>query len=187
MKRPHGTGTLYIKWGSYYGRWLAPDGRRMNRKVGQARVRGEKDELTRSEAERALRRLIEVESLRPPPTIDERPRTVDDVADELRERLAIEGARLSYRQNTESMQRVHISPVLGTRRIDAVTRQDVERLGRSMLGRGLSPKTVRNVMTFLHAVFAWRSRTSGSSATQWLVPRARSAADRATRTPTCSS
>jgi len=35
-----------------------------------------------------------------------------------------------------------------------VTRQDVERLGRAMLARGLAPKTVRNVTTFLHAVFA---------------------------------
>ena len=43
---------------------------------------------------------------------------------------------------------------MGRRRIETVTRQDVERLGRSMLGRGLAPKTVRNVMTFLHAVFA---------------------------------
>ena len=154
MKRPHGTGTLYVKWGSYYGRWLAPDGRRMNRRIGKVRVRGERDGLTRSEAERGLRRLIEVESMRPPPSIDERPRTVDDVADELRERLAIEGARLSYRQNTESMQRVHVSPAIGKRRIETVTRQDIERLARSMLGRGLAPKTVRNVMTFLHAVFA---------------------------------
>ena len=53
---------------------------------------------------------MELESVRPRPTTEERSRTVDDVADELRERLAIEGARLSYRQNCESMQRIHISP-----------------------------------------------------------------------------
>ena len=74
-------------------------------------------------AERGLRRLIEAESLRPPPSIHERARTVDDVADELRERLAIEGARLSYRQNCESMQRIHISPAIGKRRIESVTRK----------------------------------------------------------------
>ena len=38
--------------------------------------------------------------------------------------------------------------------MDSVTRSDVERLARSMLERGLAPKTVRNVMTFLHSVFA---------------------------------
>jgi integrase len=103
---------------------------------------------------RALRRLIEAESLRPRPSVEERPRTVDEVADELRGRLAIEGARLSYQQNCESMQRVHVSPAIGKRRVDSVTRTDVERLARAMLERGLAPKTVRNVMTFLHSVFA---------------------------------
>jgi hypothetical protein len=36
--------------------------------------------------------------------------TVDQAAERLRERIAIEGARLSCRQNCESMHRVHISP-----------------------------------------------------------------------------
>jgi len=81
-------------------------------------------------------------------------RTVDDVADTLRQRLVVQGSRLSYRQNCESMQRVHISPSLGKRPVDSVTPEDVDRLARAMLERGLAPKTVRNVMTFLHAVFA---------------------------------
>ena len=62
--------------------------------------------------------------------------TVDQVADRLRERIAIEGARLSYRQNCESMQRVHISPALGKRKVAAVTTEDVERLASRMLARG---------------------------------------------------
>ena len=52
------------------------------------------------------------------------------------------------------MQRVHVSPALGRRRVDSVTQEDAERLARSMLKRGLAPKTVRNVMTFLYSVFA---------------------------------
>ena len=106
------------------------------------------------EAERGLRRLVEAESRRPAPSTEAKTRTVDEVTDELRERLAIEGVRLSYRQNCESMQRIHISPAIGGRRIESVTRPDVERLARAMLARGLTPKTVWNVMTFLHAVFA---------------------------------
>ena len=35
VKRQHGTGRLYVKWGSYYGRWTTPDGRRVNRRVGK--------------------------------------------------------------------------------------------------------------------------------------------------------
>ena len=74
---------------------------------------------------------------------------MDEVADTLRVRLSNRGARLSYRQNCESMQRIHISPALGKRTVDTVSTQDVERLARAMLTRGASPKTVRNVMTFL--------------------------------------
>jgi integrase len=154
MKRPHGTGTLYVKWGSYYGRWIAPDGRRVNRKIGDVRVRGESRGITRGEAERGLRQLIEAESRRPAPSPEQRARTVDEVADAVRERITLEGARLSYRQNCESMQRIHISPGIGARRIDAVTQDDVERLAWAMLRKGLAPKTVRNVISFLHSTFA---------------------------------
>jgi hypothetical protein len=79
--------------------------------------------------------------------------TVDLAAERLRERIAIEGARISYRQNCESMQRVHISPVIGKRKAASVKPEDVERLASRMLAKGSSPKTVRNVMTFLYSVF----------------------------------
>jgi hypothetical protein len=138
MKRSHGSGHLYVKWGSYYGRWRGVDGRLINRKIGEVCRRGEKNFITRAEAERGLRRLVEAEFQRPPQAAEVRTPTVDEVTSELRERLAIEGARLSYRQNCESMQRIHTSPAIGSRRIDAVTRPDIERLARAMLARGLS-------------------------------------------------
>ena len=154
VKRSHGAGHLYVKHGSYYGRWRGSDGRLVNKKIGKVRQRGQSDGITKAEAERGLRRLVEAETRRPASSAAERPRSVDEVADTLRGRLAIEGARLSYRQNCESTQRIHISPAIGKRRVDRVTKADVERLARSMLERGLAPKTVRNVMTFLHSVFA---------------------------------
>ena len=144
MRRPQGTGHLHVKSGAYYVRWRALDGRQLNRRIGTVRSRGESDGLTRPQAERAARELIEKESSRPSrPSVAEKFRTVNDVADGLRERLLIEGARLSYRQNCESMQRIHIGPVLGKRPVEAVTTEDVERLARVMLARGSSPKTVR--------------------------------------------
>ena len=154
MKRPYGTGQIYEKSGAYYGRWRTADGRRLNRKLGPIRKRGEADGLTRAEAEQAFRRIQAEEAARKPVEPVVEIVTVDQAADRLRERIAIEGARLSYRQNCESMQRVHISPALGRRRVAAVTTEDVERLASRMLARGSSPKTVRNVMTFLHSVFA---------------------------------
>jgi integrase len=154
MPRPHGSGHVYVKYGAYYLRWRTPGGRYLNRRIGKVRVRGESDGLTRAQAERAARKLMEAENSRPAPAAAEKPRTVNEVADALRERLLVEGARLSYRQNCESMQRIHIAPVLGKRRVDTVATEDVERLARVMLERGSAPKTVRNTMTFLHSVFA---------------------------------
>jgi integrase len=42
---------------------------------------------------------------------------------------------------------------MGDKVLQKVTRRDVERLGESLVAKGLSPKTVRNTLTFLHAVF----------------------------------
>ena len=115
-------------------------------------TKGGSDGLTRAQAEQAFRRVQAEEAARKPVDPVVEIVTVDQAADRLRERIAIEGARMSYRQNCESMQRVHISPALGKRKVAAVTTEDVERLASRMLARGSSPKTVRNVMTFLHSI-----------------------------------
>jgi site-specific recombinase XerD len=75
------------------------------------------------------------------------------VTDSLRRRLAVQGARKSYLQNCESMQRVHISPRRGSTPVDRVTIADVETVAAAMLDAGLAPKTVRNVITFMHSIF----------------------------------
>lgn len=147
-KRGYGTGQLYLKHGAYYGRWRTLDGRKLNRKIGTAGTGA----LTRAEAERQFRKLQEAEERRPLRAGAER-HTLDEATDSLRRRLAVEGARKSYLQNCDSMQRVHISPRLGTKPVDRVTSGDVETIAAAMLDAGLAPKTVRNVITFLHSVF----------------------------------
>ena len=72
------------------------------------------------QAERAARTVIEKEGAEPARPTEERRRTVDEVADELQDRLFLEGARLSYPQNCESMQRIHISPAFGKRRVETI-------------------------------------------------------------------
>lgn len=151
-KRDYGTGQLYIEFGSYYGRWRTADGRKLNRKVGKARVKGTSEGLTRAEAERRFRKMQEEEERTPTRSVSER-RTVDDATDSLRRKLKIEGCRTSYLQGCESMQRVHISPRLGSKPVDRVMQTQVEDLAEEMLAQGKSPKTVRNVITFLHSVF----------------------------------
>ena len=152
-RRSAGTGHVYEKWGSYYGRWRTGDGRLLNRKVGKMRSVGERDGLTRTQAEREFRRLQQQEDQTPRPRHDAETPTVDAVADSLRQKLALGGARRSYRENCASMQRVHISPRLGAIRIIDVRTADVETLAAAMLEKELSPKSVRNTLTFLHSIF----------------------------------
>lgn len=154
-RRGWGTGHLYEKHGSYYGRWRTSTGRLLNRKVGGVRSPGEHDGLTRSQAEKEFRRLQEAEELvLPRPAAASAP-TVDEVANFLRRRLQLRSARPSYLENCESMQRVHVSPLLGLRPAADVETADIEAVAERMLASGLAPKTVRNVLTFLHAVFEY--------------------------------
>jgi integrase len=153
-KRDYGTGHLYVDHDrdAYYGRWRTATGRQLNRKVGQVRHRGESDGLTRAEAEKKFRKMQEDEDRKPRPSASGR-HTVDDAADSLRQKQVIEGARKSYKEGCESMQRVHISPALGRKSVDRVTTEQVEKLAEDMLAAGLAPKSVRNVMTFLYSIF----------------------------------
>lgn len=51
------------------------------------------------------------------------------------------------------MQRVHVSARIGSKTLDRVTPSDIELVGAAMLSAGRAPKTVRNVIAFLHGVF----------------------------------
>lgn len=151
--RGRGTGHLYEKWGSYYGRWRTLDGRNLNRIIGPVRTPGASDGLTRAQAERAFRRLQDAEDRAPRPARGAIVPSVDEVADSLRQKLRLRGARRSYLEGCESMQRVHVSPRLGAKPVTEIKTAHIEALASAMLDDGLAPKTVRNVLTFLHSIF----------------------------------
>lgn len=152
-KRKYGTGHVYEKSSSYYGRWRTVGGRQLNRKIGPVRSHGADDGLTRSQAEREFRRMQEAEERTPRLAQGAHAPTVDDVADSLRQKLRLAAARKSYLEGCESMQRVHVSPQLGGHAVTDVRTAHVEALAEAMLERGLAPKTVRNVLNFLHSIF----------------------------------
>ena len=136
-KRDYGTGHLYIKQGSYFGRWRGPDGRLVNRKVGPVRSVGARGGgLTRVQAERELRRIRDAEELAPRPAPGSVIPTVDEVTDLLRQKQRLGGARPSYLENCESMQRVHISPRIGSRPITDIRASHIEAIANAMLGDG---------------------------------------------------
>jgi integrase len=152
QRRSYGTGRLYQKHGAYYGRWRTSDGHRLNRRIGPVRAPGSRDGLARSEAERRFRRMQQEEENRPPAALGGSA-TVTEAADSLRSKLSLEGARKSYLGGCRSMQRVHIDPRLGTKSLTKVSTADVEAVASAMLASGLKPKSVHNVLVFLHGVF----------------------------------
>jgi integrase len=151
-RRSRGTGQLYVKHGAYYGRWRASGGGKRNRRIGPVRATGSREGLTRSQAERVFRRILQEEERRPR-AIAERTVTVAEATTAHRRRLAIDGARKSYLAGCRSMQRVHVDPRLGDRALTEVTTDDVEELAASMRSAGLKPKSIHNVLVFLHGVF----------------------------------
>jgi integrase len=97
--------------------------------------------------------MQDAEERAPKPARGTQSPTVDEVGDSLRQELRIGGARRSYLEGCESMQRVHISPRLGALAVTKVTTAHVEAVVSAMLAGGLSPKTIRNVVSFLHSIF----------------------------------
>ena len=152
-KRGYGTGELYEKHGSYYGRWRTSDGRKLNRKVGPVRAPGSAQGLTRPKAERAFRAMQEAEELRPSRRRGVESVTVGAAAASLQRAKALEGARKSYLENLDSMRRIHLEPTIGPLPLETVTPERIERLGSDLLASGRAAKTVRNVLTFAHSVF----------------------------------
>ena len=151
--RERGTGHIHIKYGSYYGRWRALDGRNLNRRIGPVRDARSGTGLTRAQAEREFRRIQEAEECAPRPARWADTPTVDDAIDDLLRQLQLRYARPSYLANCESMQRVHISPRFGKTAIAEFSRAHLDALAARMLESGRSPKTIRNVIGLLHAAF----------------------------------
>jgi integrase len=152
-KRMYGTGHLYASRKAWYGRWRTSDGKNLNRKVGPMRGPEHPDGLTAPQAERKLRQMQNEEELTPRLARGPDVPTVDDVTSSLRRRLRVRGLRPSSLESYESIQRVHVSPLLGSRPVTAVNTNDVEGFSAALLKKGLAPKTVRNMLGFLHQVF----------------------------------
>ena len=152
-RRRHGTGHLYEKYGGYYGRWRTVDGRLLNRRIGPVRSAGGSDGLTRAQAERAFHKLQDEEEQRPSRRATAQAMTIEAVANTYRRERELEGASKSYLETLESIQRVHLVPHFAERPVDRITVEDVETLAAKMLKQGQSPKTVRNVLGFLHSLF----------------------------------
>src|SRR5215831_13943352 len=112
-RRSYGTGSLRIFGKSWVGSWYAPDGRKIRRKVGPARTPGERDGLTKAQAEERLRRMRDAE--RPVRSSQLQRVTMEQAGEELRRRLEVRGRKKSHKMTVESDLRKHIAPFFGSR------------------------------------------------------------------------
>ncbi|MDQ3675459.1 MAG: tyrosine-type recombinase/integrase, partial [Actinomycetota bacterium] len=65
------------------------------------------------------------------------------------------GRKSSTRQNIESEVRVHLAPFFAGRTLDAIRPEDVRDLVAALDGKRLAPKSIRNIVATLSALFAF--------------------------------
>jgi integrase len=156
-RRPYGTGSLRARQNAdgsrtWVAEWRDPAGQRHKRALGRIRT-ATRDGLTQKQAEAELRELIG----EPPATrrtTGERP-SVEQVATAYLAAARRRGRKESTRQNIESEVRVHIAPFFGARPLDVITAHDVEDFVTVLESKGLAPKTIRNIVATLSALFTF--------------------------------
>lgn len=143
-RRTYGTGSLRVVGGSWYG----PDGRRIKRKVGPARTPGERDGLTRPQAEKELRRIRDAEA----GTIAAPRVTMGEAGEQLSMSLEVKGRKKSHRMTVASDLRNHIVPFFAAKDLGRITPADVERY-IAVKRKTLAMKTIRNDLVTIHSAF----------------------------------
>lgn len=148
-RRAYGTGSLQLIGNSWVGLWRAPDGQRIKRRIGTARTPGERDGLTKVQAEEAFRRLRAEELL-----VAHRVERVTmlEAGEALSARLAVRGRKKSHRLTVASDLRNHIVPFFAGKELARITSRDIERYV-AVKQRSLAIKTIRNHLGTIHSVF----------------------------------
>jgi integrase len=155
-RRSYGTGSLYAHADghgveSWYGRWRS-NGRRVNRRIGLKRAPGSRDGLTRTQAEARMRDLMGEVKVS---AAVRQALTLSTVADRYQRHLKAQGRKRSTLTAVESACRVWLVPRLGDRTLDRVVAQDVEDLMATMSGANVGPKSIRNYIGTLSAIYRY--------------------------------
>jgi len=157
-RRPHGTGALIEKDGSYFGKWRV-DGRQVKRRLGTVRTPSARDGLTKAQAEAKLRQAMA--EVTPPPATERM--AVGEAGERLLTHLEAMGRKPSTRRSYRSLLDSQIKPRLGERPIARVGRDDVEAFIAGCLRDGLAPKTTGNALGLLHNIFEFAIRQGWAS------------------------
>lgn len=157
-KRSYGSGNLFIKRDargaeSWYGQWWIGT-RRVKRKLGAKRQAGTRVGLTRTQAERELRRVMQAETAVP---VEER-LTLEDVAQRYLAHLASLGRKRSTLGDYESCVRVHLAPFFAGKAIDRIVGADVEAFIALKRREGKAVKSILNYLGLLHSIFTFAEK-----------------------------
>jgi len=153
-RRSYGTGSLYVQVDragreAFYGKWRT-NGRQVKRRIGDKRAPGSREGLTRPQAEAELRRLIG--EAKPSAPAGER-LTIAEVAARYATDLERRGRKRTTLIAVDLAVRVHLTPFFADRSLDSIRPEEVEDLMVLMESNGLSPKTIRNYIGTLSALF----------------------------------
>jgi integrase len=176
-RRSYGTGSLLEKADSagrvsWYGQWRH-NGVQVKRRIGLKRTAGSRDGLGHREAEAELRRMIG--EIKPSAAVAERLGLAEVSRRYVREAKR-RGRKPSTCENIESETRVHLDPFFTGKTLEAIGKHDVEDLLATLEGKGLAPKTVKNILATLSAlfIFAHKRGWAGENPCEGVEPPAAS-------------
>jgi integrase len=153
-RRSYGTGSLYVRIDAagreaWYGKWRQ-NGRQVKRALGLKRAAGSREGLTRSQAEKELRtKMGQVSGKAAPGEV----LTVEEVSTRYLTHAERRGRKLSTRANIESETRVHLVPFFRERSLGAIKSADILDLVSALEEKDLKPKSIRNIVATLSALF----------------------------------
>jgi integrase len=161
-RRSYGTGSLFVKPGrggdeAWYGRFWV-HGRRVKRRIGPKRAPGSTEGLTRRQAERELRRLLETHNrVRPTEAL-----TVKVAGELYIAHLRALGRRRTTLMDYDSYLRVHLVPFFGATSLDSIDEDDIDAFIAYERSEGKAPKSIRNWVGFLHSIFTYAEKRKWS-------------------------
>jgi integrase len=158
-KRVYGTGSVFVRGGSFYGKWRIGSVQ-VKRKLGPVKGPAAPDGLTRKRAEKRLCELMDSVVL---PAAHASVNLADAGRFYLEHLEHVMQRKQTTIQDYRIMLDRHLSPFFGAAPIGSITAEKVADYLASKRREGLAANTVKNQINFLHALFKFAVRREWAS------------------------